>query len=56
MLRSNTKYKTDVGVLVMVLQDMQAASLVDLKPDEEAGLAPNKEFIAPEVQVSKVLH
>ena len=46
----DTKYKTDAGVLAMVLEDMQAASLIDLKPDKEISLAPNKEFIAPEVQ------
>ena len=53
MLR-HTKYKTDVGVFVMALQDMQAACLIDLTSDEEIGLAPNKEFIAPEVQASEV--
>ena len=46
----NTQYKSDAGVLVMVLEDMLAADLIDLKPDKEIGLAPNKEFIAPEVQ------
>ena len=53
MLR-HTKYKTDVGVFVMALQDMQAAGLIDLKSDEEIDMAPNKEFIAPEVQASEV--
>ena len=46
----DTKYKSDAGVLVMVLEDMLTAGLVDLKPDKDIGLAPNKEFIAPEVQ------
>ena len=41
-----TQYKSDAGVLVMVLEDMQAASLIDLKPDKEISLAP-------EVQVSE---
>ena len=51
----DTKYKTDAGVLAMVLEDMQAASLIDLKPDKEISLVePDKEFIAPEVQASEV--
>ena len=52
MLRpvKNTQYKSDAGVLVMVLEDMLVEGLIDLKPDKEIGLAPNKEFIAPEVQ------
>ena len=47
----NTQYKSDAGVLVMVLEDMLAAGLIDLKPDKGA---PSKEFIAPEVQASEV--
>ena len=34
----------------MVLEDMLAEGLIDLQPDKEIGLVPNKEFIAPEVQ------
>ena len=45
----STKYMTDSGVLAMVLEDMQAAGLIVLKPDKEISLAPNKEFsLAPE--------
>ena len=51
----NLKYKTESGVLATVLEDMQAAGLIDLKPDKEISLAPNKAFsLAPEVQVSEV--
>ena len=48
----NTRYKSDAGVLVMALEDMLAAGLIDLKRDK--GATPNKEFIAPEVQASEV--
>lgn len=52
MLRpvKNTRYKSDAGVLVMALEDMLAAGLIDLKWDKGAP----KEFIAPEVQASEV--
>ena len=52
MLRpvKNTRYKSDAGVLVMALEDMLAAGLIYLKRDKGA---PNKEFIAPEVQQAK---
>ena len=32
----NTQYKSDAGVLVMALEDMLAAGLIDLKPDKGA--------------------
>jgi hypothetical protein len=35
ILMKSTKYRTDTGVLAMVLEDMQAASLIDLKSDKE---------------------
>ena len=45
----STKYKTDAAVLAMAIEDMQAAGLIDLKPDKEIMLAPNKAFsLAPE--------
>ena len=50
----STKYRTDAEVLAMVLEDMQAAGLIGLKPDKEISLAPHKEMgLAPEVQVSE---
>ncbi len=36
----STKYRTDAAVLAIVLEDMQAAGLVDLKTDQEISLAP----------------
>ena len=42
-------------MLAMVLKDMQAASLIDLKPDKEIS-EPDKEIsLAPEAQVSETL-
>jgi hypothetical protein len=35
ILMKSTKYRTDTGVLAMVLEDMQAASLIDLKLDKK---------------------
>ena len=35
ILMKGTQYRTDTGVLAMVLEDMQAASLIDLKSDKE---------------------
>ena len=35
ILMKGTQYGTDTGVLAMVLEDMQAASLIDLKSDKE---------------------
>jgi hypothetical protein len=46
-------HKTDAAVLAMVLEDMQASGLIDLKPHKEISLEPDKEFsLAPEVQTT----
>ena len=46
-------HKTDAAVLAMVLEDMQAAGLIDLKPHKEISLEPDKEFsLAPEAQTT----
>lgn len=45
--------ETDAAVLAMVLEDMQAAGLIDLKPHKEISLEPDKEFsLAPAVQTT----
>jgi hypothetical protein len=50
----STKSTTDTTVLATVLEDMQAAGLIDLKPDKEISIEPDKEIsLAPEVQVSE---
>ena len=51
----STKYKTDAAVLAMVLEDMQAAGLIGLKPDKEIMLAPIKHLASRlKAQVSEM--
>jgi hypothetical protein len=51
----STKYRTAASVLAIVLGDMQAAGLYDLKPDKEISLERDKEIsLAPEVEVSEM--
>jgi hypothetical protein len=46
-------HKTDVEVLATVLENMEAAGLIDLKSHKEISLEPDKESsLAPEVQIT----
>ncbi len=49
------KASTSAPVLAELIEDMQAAGLIDFKPDKETRVEPNKEIsLAPDFRVSEL--
>ena len=53
ILMKGTQYGTDTGVLAMVLEDMQAASLIDLKSDKEISLSRRMKKLASRLRSNR---